>query len=111
MVLSIFSCTFDQNKCLLWRNVYLDLPPTFVVHFLDIERDTHELLVYFEDGMYVKTAHPKFSYSKCIVFSLTFRSLNHFEFIYLFISLYAVRECSDFILLHVAIQFFFSTTD
>ena len=78
----------------------------WAVCFLDIERDTHELLVYFEDRMYVKIAHPKFSYSKCIVFSFTFRSLNHFEFIYLFISLYAVRECSDFILLHVAVQFF-----
>ena len=32
---------------------------------------------------------------------LAFRSLIHFEFIFL----YSVRECSDFILLHVAVQF------
>ena len=31
----------------------------------------------------------------------TFRSLIHFEFIFV----YGVRECSNFILLHVAVQF------
>ena len=36
-----------------------------------------------------------------IVSSLTFRSLIHFEFIFV----YGVRECSNFILLHVAVQF------
>ena len=32
---------------------------------------------------------------------LTFRSLIHFEFIFV----YGVRECSNFIILHVAVQF------
>ena len=32
---------------------------------------------------------------------LTFRSLIHFEFIFV----YSIRKCSDFILLHVAVQF------
>ena len=36
-----------------------------------------------------------------IVSSLTFRSLIHFELIFV----YGVRECSNFILLHVVIQF------
>ena len=36
-----------------------------------------------------------------IVSGLTFRSLIHFEFILV----YGVRECSNFILLHVAVQF------
>ena len=36
-----------------------------------------------------------------IVFSLTFRSFIHFEYIFV----YGVRECSDFILLGVAVQF------
>ena len=36
-----------------------------------------------------------------IVSGLTFRSLIHFEFIFV----YGVRKCSNFILLHVAIQF------
>ena len=36
-----------------------------------------------------------------IVFSFTFRSLIHFEFIFV----YDIRECSNFILLYVAVQF------
>ena len=36
-----------------------------------------------------------------IVSGLTFRSLIHFEFIFV----YCVRKCSNFILLHVAVQF------
>ena len=36
-----------------------------------------------------------------IVSDLTFRSLIHFEFIFV----YGVRKCSNFILLHVAVQF------
>ena len=35
-----------------------------------------------------------------IVAGLTFRSLIHFEFIFV----YGVRKCSDFILLHIAVQ-------
>ena len=36
-----------------------------------------------------------------MVSGLTFRSLIHFEFIFL----YGMRKCSNFILLHVAVQF------
>ena len=43
-----------------------------------------------------------FSSKNFIVSGLTFRSLNHFEFIFVF----GVRKCSNFILLQVAIQFF-----
>ena len=42
-----------------------------------------------------------FSTKSFIVSSLKFRSLIHFEFIFV----YGVRECSNFILLHVAVQF------
>ena len=42
-----------------------------------------------------------FSSDSFIVSSVTFRSLIHFEFIFV----YGVRECSNFILLHVAVQF------
>ena len=46
-----------------------------------------------------KSALPMFFPLKsCIVSGLTFRSLIHFEFIFV----YGVRECSNFILLHVA---------
>ena len=44
---------------------------------------------------------PMFSSKSFIVSGLTFRSLSHFEFIYV----YGLRECSNFILLHVAVQF------
>ena len=43
-----------------------------------------------------------FSSESFIVCGLTFRSLIHYEFIYV----YDVSECSNFILLHVAVQFF-----
>ena len=42
-----------------------------------------------------------FSSKSLIVSGLTFRSLIHFDFIFV----YGVRECSNLILLHVAIQF------
>ena len=42
------------------------------------------------------------SSKSCIVSDLIFRSFIHFEFIFV----YRVRECSDFILLHVAAHFF-----
>ena len=44
---------------------------------------------------------PMFSSKSFIVSGLTFRSLIHFEFIFV----YGVRKCSDFLLWHVAVQF------
>ena len=44
---------------------------------------------------------PMFSSKSFIVSGLTFRSLIHFEFIFV----YGVRKCSNFILLHVTVQF------
>ena len=44
---------------------------------------------------------PMFSFKSFIVSGLTFRSLIHFEFIFL----YSVKKCSNFILLNVAVQF------
>ena len=41
-----------------------------------------------------------FSSKSLMVSGLTFRSLIHFEFIFV----YGVRECSNFSLLHVAVQ-------
>ena len=51
--------------------------------------------------IYIVECLPMFSFNSFIVSSLTFRSLIHFEFIFL----YGVKKCSDFILLHVAVQF------
>ena len=44
---------------------------------------------------------PMFSSKSFIVSGLTFRSLIHFEFLFV----YGVRKCSNFILLHVVVQF------
>ena len=43
-----------------------------------------------------------FSSKSFIVSDLTFRSLIHFEFIFV----YGFRKCSNFILLHVAVQLY-----
>ena len=43
---------------------------------------------------------PMFSSKSFIVSGLTFRSLIHFEFIFV----YGARKCCNFILLHVAVQ-------
>ena len=48
-----------------------------------------------------------FSSKRFIVSGLTFRSLIHFQFIFV----YGVRECSNFILLHEAVQFSQHTYD
>ena len=48
-----------------------------------------------------KSVLPMFSSRSFRVSGLTFRSLIHFEFIFV----YGVRECSNFTLLHVAVQF------
>ena len=44
---------------------------------------------------------PMFSSKSFIVSGLIFKSLIHFEFVFV----YGVRTCSHFILLHVAVQF------
>ena len=49
----------------------------------------------------ISSVLPVFSSKSFIVSGLTYRSLIHFEFIFV----YGVRKCSDFILLHVAVQF------
>ena len=48
-----------------------------------------------------KSVLPMFSSKSFIVSGLTFRSLLHFECIFV----YGVRKCSNFIHLHVAVQF------
>ena len=53
-----------------------------------------------------KSVLPMFSSRSFMVSSLTFRSLAHFEFIFV----YGVRICSNFVLLHVQLSSFPSTT-
>ena len=44
---------------------------------------------------------PKYSSRSLMVSGLTFSSFIHFEFIFI----YDMKKCSNFILLHVAVQF------
>jgi len=44
---------------------------------------------------------PMVSFKSFVVFGLTFRSLIHFELIFVC----GIRKCSNLILLHVAVQF------
>ena len=48
-----------------------------------------------------KSTVPMFSSMSFMVSGLTFRSLNHSEFIFI----YGVKKCSNLILLFVAVQF------
>ena len=48
-----------------------------------------------------ESVFPMFSSKSFIPFGLIFRSLIHFEFIFV----YGAKKCYNFILLHVAVQF------
>ena len=162
MMLSSFSCASWPSVCLLWRNVYLDLPPMFwlgclfvcfvlsslsflyileinallVISFTNIFSQSVGCLfvclfmvsfavqqlislimshlvifafIYITLGdrskkiflrFMSKSNLPIFSSRSFMVSGLTFRSLIHFEFIFV----YDLRECSNFILLYVVIQ-------
>ena len=63
----------------------------FVFIFITLGGGSKKILLWFMS----KTVLPMFSSKSFIVSSLTFRSLIHFEFIFV----YGVRECSNFILL------------
>ena len=52
-------------------------------------------------AIYIRECSALFSPKSCIVSGLTFKSLIHFEFIFM----YNVTEYSNFILLHVVVQF------
>ena len=69
----------------------------FVLIFITLGGGSKKILLWFMS----KSVFPMVSSKSFIVSGLTFRSLIHLEFIFV----YGVRECSNFILLHVAVQF------
>ena len=69
----------------------------FVLIFITLGGSSRKILPQFM----LKSVLPIFSSRNFIVSGLTFRSLFHLELIFV----YGVRECSSFILLHVAVQF------
>ena len=69
----------------------------FVFIFITLGGGSKKILLQFMS----KSVLPMFSSKSFIVSGLTFRSLINFEFIFV----YGVKECFNFILLHVAVQF------
>ena len=55
--------------------------------------------------MYVGECLPMFSSRGFIVSGLTFRSLIHFEFIFVYFVYFCVRKCSSFIILQMVDPF------
>ena len=91
----LFTVSFVMQKLLsLIRSHVL----TFVFISIILGGGSERILLWFMS----KSVLPMFSSKNFIVSGLTFKSLIHFEFIFV----YGVRECYNFILLHVAVQFF-----
>ena len=66
--------------------------------FIMLEHGSKKILLQYKS----KSVLPMFSFKSFMVSALTFGSLIHFYFIFV----YCVRKCSNLILLHVTIQFF-----
>ena len=108
LVISFASMFSQQVSCLFILSVvsfavqkllYLIRPHFFILAFVcfALENRSKKSLL----GFTSKSVLPMFSFSSFIVSGLTFGSLIHFEFIFV----YGVRKCSTFIVLHVAVQF------
>ena len=90
----LFMISFAVQKLLSLIRSHLFI---FVFIFITLRVGSKKILLQFMS----KSVLPIFSSKSFIVSHLTFRSLIYFEFIFV----YGVRECSNFILLHVAVQF------
>ena len=89
----LFRVSFAVQKLLSLIRLYL---LTFVFTVITLRSGFEKMLLSFT----LEHIWPMFSSKNFIVSGLTFRSLSYFEFIFL----YSVRECSNFFLLHVAVQ-------
>ena len=90
----LFMVSFAVQKLLSLIRSHLF---TFVFIFITLRGGLKKILLQFMS----KSVLPLFSSKSFIVSGLKFRSLVHYEFIFV----YGVKECSNFILLHVAVQF------
>ena len=90
----LFMVSFAVQKLLSFIRSHLFI---FVFIFITLGGGSKKILLWFMS----ESVFPMFSSKSFIVSVLTFRSLIHFEFIFV----YGVRECSNFILSHVAVQF------
>ena len=91
-ILSMVFFAVQKLLSLTWSHLFF-----FFLIFIILEGGFKKILLRFMS----KSILPMFPSKNFIASSLTFRSLTHFEFILL----YCVRECSNFILLHVVVQF------
>ena len=91
---------FSHKLQVLLGSRMIYLPHFFVLYLKEGKREhggtTQQFLKRLSESVL-----PMFSCRSFIVFGLTFRSLTHFEFIFV----YNVRMCSSFILLQVVDQF------
>ena len=101
--LQIFSPIFNRLSFVLFMVFFalqkllnLIRSHLFFFYFLCFGRWNQKTLLWFMS----ESVLPMFSSRILTVFSLTFKSLIHFESIFV----YGVRECSNCILLHVAVQ-------
>ena len=69
----------------------------FFLIFIILGDGSKEIILWFMS----ESVLPMFSFKSFIMFSLTFNSIIHFEFI----SVHSVWECSSFLLFHAAVQF------
>ena len=90
----LFMVSFAVQKLLSSIRFHLFI---FVFIFITLGGGSKNILLQFMS----KSVLPMFSLKSFIVSDLPFRCLIHFEFIFV----YGVRECSNFIILHVAVQF------
>ena len=89
---STFILSFAVQKNLIMSHLF-----HFVFIFISLGGGSLRILLWFMSPSVL----PMFSSKSFIVSGLKFRSLIHFEFIFM----YGVRKCYNFILLHVALQF------
>ena len=90
----LFMVSFAVQKLLSFIRPNLFI---FVFIFITLGGGSKKILLWFMS----KSVLPMFSSKSFIVSGVTLRSLIYFEFIFV----YGVRECSNFILFHVAVQF------
>ena len=88
----LFMVSFAVQKLLIRSHLFI-----FVFIFITLGGGSKKILLWFMFGSVFSMFSSKSFTVSCIIF----RSLIHFEFIFV----YGVRECSNFILLHVAVQF------
>ena len=93
-LLVLFMVSFAVQKLLSFIRSHLFI---FVFISITLGGGSKKILLWFMS----KSVLPMSSSKNFRVSGLTFRSLIHFEFIFV----YDFRQCSNFLLLHVAVQF------